>query len=89
MIIKLPKTFLERVKTQTEADRELQLKLQRQAPTCGNALLAAGIHIFGVRSNKELFDQKTIGVESVLPKKANVLASPFKFSKANRFQRQE
>ena len=44
-IIKLPKCFLERVKPQTKADSELQLKLQRQAHTCGNALLAAGLFL--------------------------------------------
>jgi len=38
---KIIEMFLERVKPQTKADRELQLKLQRQAHTCGNALLAA------------------------------------------------
>jgi len=43
MIMKLMKSFLERVRPQTEADSELQPKLQRQAHTCGNALLAAGI----------------------------------------------
>jgi hypothetical protein len=48
MIVKLSKCFLERVKPQTKADSELQLKLQRQAHTCGNALLHA---VFS--SNKE------------------------------------
>ena len=43
MIIKLSKRFLERVKPQTEADSEIQPKLQRQAPTCGNAMLAAAL----------------------------------------------
>jgi hypothetical protein len=43
LIMKLMKSFLERVRPQTEADSELQLKLQRQAHTCGNALLAAAV----------------------------------------------
>jgi len=34
MNIKLSKSFLERVKHQTEADSDLQLKLQRQAMQC-------------------------------------------------------
>jgi hypothetical protein len=48
VIIKLSKCFLERVRPQTKADSKLQLKSQRQAHTCGNALLAAGIHILGL-----------------------------------------
>ena len=39
-MIKLSKNYLERVRPQTEADIELQLKLQGPAPTFGNALLA-------------------------------------------------
>jgi hypothetical protein len=39
VIIKVSKSFLERVRPQTKADSDLQPKLQRQAPTCGNAML--------------------------------------------------
>jgi hypothetical protein len=35
-----------RVKPKTKADSELNPTLQCPAPTCGNALLATGIHIF-------------------------------------------
>ena len=54
MIIKLPKTFLERVRPQTEADSELRPKLQRQAPTCGNALLCTVVQneIFKSKEDK-------------------------------------
>ena len=41
MIIKLPKSFLERVQPQTKADSELQPKLVCPAPYFANALLAA------------------------------------------------
>jgi hypothetical protein len=41
---KLSKSFLGRVRPQTKADSELQLKLQRQAPTCGYTMLCAIIH---------------------------------------------
>ena len=51
VIIKLSKSFLGRVRPQTRADSELQLKLQRQAHTCGNALLVAGIPANDVNSN--------------------------------------
>ena len=51
MIIKLSKKLLERVRPQTEADSKLQLKLQRQAPTCGNAMLAEVLFI-GLQSPK-------------------------------------
>ena len=47
VIIKLSKSFLGRVRPQTKADSELQLKLQRQAHTCGNALLAAELFNLG------------------------------------------
>lgn len=36
---KIIEKFLERVKPQTKADKELWLKLQRPAPTFGNTLL--------------------------------------------------
>jgi hypothetical protein len=44
MMMKLPKRLLERVKPQTKADSELNPTLQRPAPTCGNALLAAVVY---------------------------------------------
>jgi hypothetical protein len=44
MIIKLPKNFLERVQPQTQADSELQLKLQGPAPYFANELIAAGFY---------------------------------------------
>ena len=43
MIIKLPKSYLERVPPQTKADSDLQPKLVCPAPYFGNALLVAGI----------------------------------------------
>ena len=45
MIVKLSKSFLGRVRPQTEADSEIQPKLERQAPTCGNAMLPAGVFL--------------------------------------------
>ena len=37
---KIIEKLLRKSRPQTEADSDLQLKLQRQAPTCGNAMLA-------------------------------------------------
>jgi len=45
MIIKLPKSCLERVQPPTKADSELQPKYQRPALTFGNALLPAGFFL--------------------------------------------
>jgi len=44
VMIKLSKCSLERFMPQTTAAMLLQLKLQRSAPNCGNALLAAVIN---------------------------------------------
>jgi hypothetical protein len=46
VIIKLSKRFLERVRPKTEADSEMQPKLERQAHTCGNAKLYTGFLFF-------------------------------------------
>ena len=46
VIIKLSKRFLERVRPKTEADSEMQPKLERQAHTCGNAKLAEVLFTF-------------------------------------------